>query len=204
MKRPGRPATPRGLQHAFDEVRFGARRTLNLRATLPTADAAVTRAEAWLRQQQVERASEVLIITGRGNQSEGGVSVVREAVLRLLHMLKRRGVVAGHTEHTPGSFVVTPAPVSALWESPRRNAGRGVVVTPALPSSLEDLDQETRDLLRRLAERSLEGLGVKDTAAFLEGEMLKQFGALAATVGNAPGREARLLQAIRASLDQHE
>lgn len=204
MKRPGRPATPRGLQHAFDEVRFGARRTLNLRATLPTAAVAATRAEAWLRQQQVERASEVLIITGRGNQSEGGVSVVRAAVLRLLHTLKRRGVVAGHTEHTPGSFVVTPAPVSALWESPRRNAGRGVVAQPALPSSLEDLDQETRDLLRALAERSLEGLGVKDTAAFLEGEMLRQFGALAATVGDAPGREARLLQAIRASLDQHE
>lgn len=204
MKRSAPRIALHGLRHAFDEVRFGAQRTLNLRATLPTAEAAVVRAEAWLRQKQVDRAPEVLIITGRGNNSETGVSVVRQAVLRLLHTLKRRGVVAGHVEHTPGSFVVTPAPVSALWESPRRNAGRGVVTQPALPASLEELNVETRDLLRTLAQRSLEGLGIKDTDAFLEGEMLKQFGALAATVGNAPGREARLQAAIRASLDQHD
>ena len=43
-------------------------------------------------------------------------------------------------------------------------------------------------MLRNLAERALEGLGVKDTAAFLQGEMLKQFGAIAASVGDAPGR----------------
>ena len=47
-------------------------------------------------------------------------------------------------------------------------------------------------MLRDLAERALEGLGVKDTAAFLHGEMLKQFGAIAASVGDQPGREARL------------
>ena len=35
----------------------------------------------WLRAKQVEEAGEVLIITGRGNQSEGQVAVVREAVL---------------------------------------------------------------------------------------------------------------------------
>jgi hypothetical protein len=38
----------------------------------------------------------------------------------------------------------------------------------------------------------------------LQGEMLRQFGAIAATVGSAPGREARLRKAIRAALDQHE
>jgi hypothetical protein len=34
--------------------------------------------------------------------------------------------------------------------------------------------------------------------------MLRQFGAMAATVGNAPGREVRLRAAIRAALDQNE
>src|SRR4051794_3816358 len=121
MRRPDRGEGLKGLRQAFDEVRFGAQRTLNLRDTLPTAADAVARTEAWLRQQQVERAEEVLIITGRGNQSEGGVSVVRDAVIRLLLVLKRRGVVRGHDEHTPGSFVVTLADVSALWESPKRN-----------------------------------------------------------------------------------
>jgi hypothetical protein len=193
-----------GLRQAFDEARFGAGRTLNLRASLPTVDAAVARAEAWLRQQQVENAEEVLVITGRGNKSEAGFSVVREAVIRLFHTLKRRGVVLGHQEHTPGSFVVALAPVSALWESPRRNAGRGVAPPPPSPPSLDDLDAETRQMLRNLAERALEGLGIKDTTEFIPGEMLKQFGAIAASVGDGPNREQRLRAAIRVALDQHE
>jgi hypothetical protein len=204
MNRPSRRVGLKGLRQAFDEVRFGAERTLNLRESLPTPDAATVRTEAWLRQQQVDRADEVLIVTGRGNQSEGGVSVVREAVLRLLHVLKRRGVIAGHEEHTPGSFVVILAPLSALWESPRRNRGRGIAPQPKNPPSLDELDEETRTMLRNLAERALEGLGLKDTATFLQGEMLRQFGAIAATVGDAPGREARLRTAVRAALEQHE
>ena len=204
MSRRSRPIGLSDLRQAFDQARFGSLRTLNLRETLPTAATAVTRAEAWLRQHQIDRTEEVLIITGRGNQSIGGVSVVREAVIRLLHALKRRGVVAGHQEHTSGSFVVTLAPVAALWESPKRNRGRGVAPPPPTPPSLDDLDDESRKLLRDLAERALEGLGVKDTAAFLNGEMLKQFGAIAASVGDQPGREARLRAALRAALDQHE
>ena len=204
MPRSEKPVGLKGLRQAFDEVRFGAQRTLNLRETLPTAAAATARAEAWLRQQQVDRAGEVLIITGRGNKSDEGVSVVREAVIRLLHVLKRRGVVKGHEEHTPGSLVVALADVSALWESPARNRGRGVAPPPPTPPSLDNLDEDTRIMLRNLAERALEGLGVKDTAAFLQGEMLKQFGAIAGSVGDAPGRDKRLRDAIRVALDQHE
>ena len=204
MRRSERGEGLKGLRQAFDEVRFGGQRTLNLRDTLPTAAAATARTEAWLRQQQVDRAEEVLIVTGRGNQSEGGVSVVREAVIRLLHVLKRRGVVRGHEEHTPGSFVVGLADVSALWESPKRNRGRGVAPPPPTPPSLDDLDPDARVMLRNLAERALEGLGVKDTATFLQGEMLKQFGAIAATIGDGPGREERLKSAIRVALDQYE
>jgi hypothetical protein len=192
------------LRQAFDEVRFGAHRTLNLRESLPTAADAAARTEAWLRQQQIERAEEVLIVTGRGNNSLDGVSVVREAVIRLLHVLRRRGVVAGYEEHSPGSLVVALAPVSALWEAPRRNAGRGAPPPPRNPPSLADLDDDTKTMLRHLAERALEGLGVKDTAEFLEGEMLRQFGAIAASIGDEPGREARLRTAVRAALDQHE
>ena len=194
----------KGLQQAFDEARFGGARTLNLRESLPTPDQATKRAETWLRQQQVEKADEVLVITGRGNNSEVGFSVVREAVIRLLHALKRKGVVTSHEEHTAGSFVVKLAPVSALWESPKRNAGRGVAAPPRTPPSLDELDDETRTMLRNLAERALEGLGIKDTAEFMPGEMLKQFGAIAQSVGDAPGREERLRKAVRAALDQHE
>jgi hypothetical protein len=180
------------LHRAFDEARFGEQRTLNLRESLPTVDTATTRVEAWLRQQQVDRSDEVLIITGRGNQSEDGSSPVRAAVERLLYALRRRGVVE-------------LAPVSSLWESPRRNRGRGVA-TPASPAppSLESLDADTQTMLRNLAERALEGLGVRDTSTFVQSEMLKQFGAIAATVGDAPGRDERFKRAVRAALDQYE
>jgi hypothetical protein len=204
MRRSKRTVGLSGLRQAFDEARFGPQRTLNLRDTLPTAIAAAGRTEVWLRQQQVERADEVLVVTGRGNRSYGGVSVVREAVVRLLHTLKRRGVVTSHEEHSPGSFVVKLAPVSALWESPKRTGGRGVAPPPRTPPSLDDLDAESRILLRHLAERALEGIGVKDTETFLHGEMLKQFGAIAGTVGDAPEREERLKTALRTALDQHE
>src|SRR5918992_4314091 len=118
MSRRGVPLTK--LWQAFDEARFGSERTLNLRAALPTADEAARRAEAWLRQQQIAQAGDVLIITGRGKGSPDGLSVVREAVIRLLYSLKRKGVVASHEEHTAGSFVVTLAPMHALLEAPRR------------------------------------------------------------------------------------
>lgn len=204
MRHPKRRLGLNGVRNAFDEVRFGSQRTLNLRESLPTPDAASARAEAWLRQQQVDRAIEVLIITGRGNQSEGGVSPVRETVLRLLHVLRRRGVVSGHAEHTPGSFIVRLAPVSALWEAPRRKGGRGVETLSATPPSLAALDDGTKALLRTLAERTLDTLGVKEPERFVESEMLKQFGVIAKAVGSAPGREDRLRAAIRNALDQQE
>src|ERR671939_558816 len=108
------------LRQALDEAKFGAARTLNLRATLPTVADAMARAEQWLRMKQVEGAGEVLLVTGRGKGSPGGVSVVREAILKLLRTLKRRGVVASHAEHPAGSFVVALAPMRALLDAPRR------------------------------------------------------------------------------------
>jgi hypothetical protein len=193
----------RALKQAFDEARFGPQKTLNLRETLPTADQATKRAELWLRQSQVACAGEVLIITGRGRSSDGGVSVVREAVNALLHVLRRRGVVREFREHTAGSFVVTLAPIAELWEAPRRKRDRGVVVQHPAPT-LQGLDSETRVLLRSLAERALEGLGVKDTAEFIEGEMARQFSAIVASIGAERDSASVLRDAIRAALEQHE
>ena len=102
------------IERAFDEGRFGAERTLNLREGLPTGARAAARAEAWLREKQVARAGEVLIVTGRGAGSEGGVPVVREAVQRVLAMLRRGNVVREWREHTAGSFVVVLALLYAL------------------------------------------------------------------------------------------
>ena len=210
MSRSRRGPSLSGLRQAFDEARFGARRTLNLRETLPTAAEAVARAEAWLRQQQVQLSSadeppEVLIITGRGKGSEGGVSVVRSAVEGLLHRLKQRGVVAGHSEHTAGSFGVVLAPLAELWNAPKRSRQPEPPPAPPDPPSLDALDVETRRLLRQLAERSLEQLGVRgDRDRFIESEMLKQFSALTTSLAAGGQREDRLRTAIQRAIEEYD
>jgi len=193
----------RSLQNALDEARFGPGRTLNLRARLPTAAEAAARAEAWLREKQASRVAEVLVITGRGNQSPGGVSVVRGRVGRLLASLRRQGVVREFAEHTPGSYVVRLAPLSSVREAARRRR-HPVVERPADPKMLAGLDAETRVILRRVAERSLETLGVRDVEPFLEREMVAQFICVAQGVPDGPRREQRLRLALAALLEEYD
>jgi hypothetical protein len=193
-----------GLQQAFDEVRFGAARTLNLRGTLPTGSEAAARLERWLRQHQVQQSGEVLVITGRGNNSEGGVAVVRETSIRVFHELRRKGVIEAFAEHTAGSFVVTLAPMKALLEAAGRRREQTPPPKPAAPPTLDALTEETRQLLRVLAERSLDALGVRDRGPFVEGEMLRLFGSLASTVPAGPDRERRLCTAIRSAMSEYD
>ena len=193
-----------GLHRAFDEVRFGAAKTLNLHLTLPTAREAAERVERWLRQQQVQQSGEVLVISGRGNNSADGISVVREASIRVFHEMRRKGVIEGFVEHTPGSFVVTLAPMSALLDAAPRRREQTPAPRPASPVTLASLEEETRALLRDLAERSLDALGVRDRGPFMAGEMLKLFGSLAASVPEGPDRERRLRLAIRSAMSEYE
>lgn len=201
-----RPPPPRAamLGNAFDEVRFGPSRTLNLREQLPTVAQAVAQAEAWLRERQVSRAGEVLVITGRGNGSEGGVSPVREGVRRLLTQLKRRGVITSVHEHTAGSFVVRLAPLAALLDAGRRKRESEPRPTRD-PAALVGIERETRQLLRQLAERSLEMLGGhRLDGRFVSDEMARQFTALISTIPDGADREARLRALVRATLDDLE
>jgi hypothetical protein len=191
------------LRQALDEARFGTERTLNLRATLPSAEEATRRTEAWLRQQQAARAGEVLVVTGRGNASPGGVSVVREQVVRLLASLRRRGVVADVREHTPGSFVVRLASLRTLTEAPRRRRETTAAPPPADPPAIRELEPETRRLLRRLAEHALQALGIAAGEPFVEAEMVRQFALLAAGVPDGADREARLRDVIQRAIDDY-
>ena len=204
MAAPRRVRGLSGLQQAFDEVRFGATRTLNLRASLPTGSEAAARVERWLRQHQVQQSVEVLVVTGRGNNSEDGVSVVREASIRVFYELRRKGVILGFTEHTAGSFVVELAPLKAMFDAASRRREHAPPPRPASPPTLEALSDDTRRMLRALAERSLDALGVRDRAPFIESEMLKLFGSLAATVPEGPDRERRLCTAIRAAMGEYD
>ncbi len=188
------------LRNAFDEVQFGPSRTLNLRETLPTVPQALERTESWLRERQMARSGEVLVITGRGNASEGGVSPVREGVRRLLTQLKRRGVITSVTEHTAGSYAIRLAPVAALLDAGRRK--RETEPRPTRdPAVLVGIEKETRQLLRELAIRSLESLGGhRLDGRFVSDEMARQFTALIANVPDGGDREARLREVIRSAL----
>src|SRR3954465_2754079 len=187
---------------AFDEAEFGAKNILNLRESLPTAADARFRAEAWLRERQIRRVSEVLLITGRGNQSPGGVSAVRAAILALLPSLRRRGVVSEGREHAPGSFVIRLASITEMLDAPRRKRDRDEAQAPGDPASLAALDKSTLALLRRLAVRSLEALGARDVDKFVEAEMLSKFNSLAGGTPAGVEGEVRLRDAIVAALDQ--
>jgi len=193
---------PRPVLKAFDEAEFGVKNILNLRESLPTAADARYRAEAWLRERQISRASEVLIITGRGNQSPGGVSAVRAAVVSLLPALRRRGVVSEWREHSPGSFVIELGTISSLLAAPRRKRDRATKEEPSDPQVLAALESPTLALLRRLAVRSLESLGVREPDKFVEAEMLTKFNSLAAGIPSGEGSEAKLREAITAALEQ--
>lgn len=190
------------LWQAFDEAEFSASNRLNLRESLPTVADARHRAEQWLRERQVSQVRRVLVITGRGNNSPGGVSPVRSGVESLLSLLRRRGVVKDWEEHSPGSFVVSLAPISALFEAPRRRRDRNEGVAATAKLSLEGLDSSTLDLLRRLAQRSLEALGAQTPDKFIDDEMLSKFSTLVG--GFEPGTlsEERLRAAITAALEQ--
>jgi hypothetical protein len=195
MKRRNDP----GLSRAFDTVRFGERNILNLRESLPSSSDAAQRAEQWIRQKQVEAVGEVLVVTGRGKNSDNGISPVREAVARVIAALRRRNVVERYEEHTPGSFSIQLASIGAMVDAPRRNRDRN---RKAPGEPIPTLSKATRKLLRDLAERSLQNLGVKETHAFLEAEMGRQLIAISTAIAPGPGREERIRNALRAALDQ--
>lgn len=186
---------------AFDELRFGRANTLDLRSSLPTALEATRRAEAFLRERQVAQAREVLVVTGRGNQSENGVAVVRPAVAGILTRLRRCGVVEGWQEHTPGSFVVTPAPITALFEAPRRHGDRTEAVVMD-SEGFAGLSDGTRMALRTLAIRSLQALGGPVDESFVQDEIRRQFSALGRSIPPDSNRDAQLRAAANAALDE--
>ena len=196
----------RSLQHALDELRFGRTGTLNLRTSLPTAAEAARRTESWLRMKQAEGAREVLIITGRGNQSYARTPVVREAVRRLLNLLSTRGVVAEHSEHSPGSFAVRLAPLNASIARRGTAIGDSVAPTPA-PPTLDGLSADTRDQLRVLAAGTLQTLGIRDPSPeFIRDEMVRQCAQLAisipATATTADERERSLQVLIAHAIER--
>jgi len=192
----------KALWNALDEAAFGPERILNLRELLPTAAEARARTDVWLRSRQVMKSQEVLIITGRGNQSVGGVGVIRQEILGMLPSLRRRGIVESWKEHNAGAIVVKLAPMSALLLATKRRRDSNAMPVESNPDSLLELGMETLRLLRQLAIQNLESLGVSDVKPFIEQEMLRNFSALAGSVSSGENREERFRDAIRRAIDE--
>jgi len=208
---PDANAASRGVASAFDEARFGADRTLNLRASLPTGADAARRTDAWLRERQAADAGEVLIITGRGRGSLDGIPVVREAVARLFPSLRRAGVIAAFHEHDPGSFVVQLASLQALVNAPRRglhgglHRGSRAPEPPRVPDALHGLGPDTLQMLRRLAIAALAALGANDPPDnFVTGEMVRLFSHFARAVGAAHDPESALRPLLARALEEYD
>ncbi|HEY6218787.1 MAG TPA: Smr/MutS family protein [Gemmatimonadaceae bacterium] len=192
------PAKP--LDRAFDIVRFGESNILNLREGLPSTAQASERADRWLRQRQVEGIREVLVITGRGKGSDGGIGRIREAILRLIGSLRRQGVIDRYEEHTEGSITITLATVQSMIDAPRRRReSRTLVASNKQPFSA--LGPEARRLLRELAERTLTTLGVKEIDPFIASEMQRHLDAISAALPDQ--LEDRLVAALRAAIDEN-
>ncbi len=192
------------LSRAFDELRFGADRILDLHELRPTAAQATARTEAWLREKQAGGAGEVLVITGRGRNSDGGVSPVKLEIGKLLARLRRGGVVKETHTHSEGAFVVVLAPLSALRDAPRRR--RDPPPPPGIrdPASLLQLLPETRDLLRKVAQRALEELGIRDPEPFIQREMLQQLSCAVRAIPDCGDREERLKTALELLLAEYD
>jgi len=174
------------IERAFDALRFGASKTLNLRDGLPTVAQAEARVDSWLRMQQADGGGEVLVITGRGLGSLDGVGRVREAVLKRCTQLKRLNVVLETREHGPGALVVSVAPLRVLVDAPRLRTGRKTPTPVADPGELAAIPEQIRAVLREVALITVQRLGIREpTEGMVADEMRMQFGALAPSVVTA-------------------
>lgn len=192
--------TPAG---ARERSRFGPLRTLNLRSSLPTGDESAARVENWLRSKQVELSGDVLVITGRGAHSIGGVPVVKERTIRVLTRLRRLGVIRSFGEDTPGSFIVSLAPLRALLEAParRRSSQHSAARRSA---NIAGVRAETRDRLAYLAERSLVALGVRNPSVEqVKEEMLRQFSIIVRSAAPSSDLDSWLDLAVRRAIEEH-
>jgi hypothetical protein len=189
------------LWHSLDEATFGGERTLNLRESLPAAAEARARADAWLRSRQVIKAEEVLIITGRGNQSVGGVGVIRKEILAMMPGLRRRGVVESWREHSPGSIVVKLAPTTSLFTAPRRRRGNDDDAPSRKGASFTGLNRDTMLLLRQLALINLDTLGVEPDDEFVRNEMERSYSILVKAIPELDRTEETLMQAVKMAIE---
>jgi hypothetical protein len=188
---------------SLERARFGPLRTLNIRVSLLNGEESARRVESWLRSKQVELTGDVLIITGRGAGSIGGVPVIKESTLHVLNRLRRAGVIQAFGEDTAGSFVVQLAPLRSLLEAPARRKGSRSSI-PKKQANIQGLTSETRDQLHYLASRAIDALGVKKPSeSQILAEMERHFSVFARTAPVGVDTDRWLNSAISRALIEY-
>jgi hypothetical protein len=99
-------------------------------------------------------------------------------------------------------MVVKLAPLSALISAGRRRRDSEQQPTRADPDILKGLSAETQVLLRQLALRNLDSLGVDASEQFVQQEMARTFSTLALSISDGGDREAGLRAAIVSALTE--
>lgn len=127
--------------------------------------------------------------------------MLRPAIEKLLYALRRGGVIESFAEYNPGAFSARLAPIrSAVEAMPRRRDARPAATTV----QLHGLSSDTIAILRDLAQRSLDALGVKQSEKNVEDEMHRQLGALVRGLGGGRNDEERLRAAIRSAIADYD
>lgn len=160
----------------------------------------------WLRQRHALGSEPVLIVTGRGKGSADGIPVIKESVIAVLHTLRRQGVVRSWREQTEGALVVELGSMTDMLTAPRRHRdSKREKRQPNLPGTMphfSGLQPETVALLRRLAERTILDLGVRDSEGLVESEMAQKLSALVRGLPETGDREAALRAVIIRAIEE--
>ena len=205
MSRPDRRGGLTGLRQAFDEARFGPRRTLNLREWLPTPEVAVARAERVAAPTTGRRRRRGSRHHGPRQPERGRLfrrSAGRDSIAPRAQARRRRG----RTQRAYGWLVRrhARAGVGALGiaKAPSRHRGTARAESSAVARRPRRGESPTCSAISPSVRSK--GSASRTPRTSSRGEMLRQFSAIASTIGDVPGRESRLRAALRAALDQHE
>jgi hypothetical protein len=169
----------------------------------PAASAAETRrqVERWLRARQLDAAEDVLIDLG----PDGGpaaTSALRTLLGRTLRSMRRAGVVGSIREPAPGQFTIATAPLRALFEAAPRRGEAGRLATR--PVEAVGMTPSTRSLLRALAGRTFQSLGVTDPGEpAIEGECRRLATLLSGEAADPPGDDA-LRRAVERAIREYD
>jgi hypothetical protein len=194
-----------GIHRALDRIRFGTRRTLNVRDGLLSGAEAARRVDGWLRARQVELDGDLLIITGRGAGSADGIAVVREATRRTLYALKRGGVIQAIRDDTPGSFVVTLAPLRTMLDAPNRRKPGTPTAASVPAATIKGLSARTQGRLWELSAHALDSLGIRNgSPEVMRDEMERQFSRLVASAPTGAPLERWIASGIERALREYE